>query len=112
MELGEGESMQERSFSFEETKYQLPGAYLDNPNPVEAAELERASFNMLFFSASSTLFRLSFISLRRVWTCLLIACHTSFEPIPSDVENSEASGLTGFALCVRTIDSRAVTKAS
>lgn len=41
--------------------YQRPRRYLESPNPIEVAELERASLNMLFFSASSTLFRLSFI---------------------------------------------------
>ena len=74
--------------------------YLESPNPVELAEVERASLNMLFFSESSTLCRPSFISLRSVWTCLLIACHTAFDARSSDVEIPEALGLTGFALCV------------
>ena len=80
--------------------YQRSKHYLESPNPVEVAELERASLNTLFFSASSTLFLLSFISLRSVWTCLLIACHTAFDARSSDVEIPEASGWTGFALCV------------
>lgn len=81
---------------------------MESLNPVEAAELERASLNMLFLSASSTLFRLSFISLRSVWTCLLIACYTLFEPRLSEVETSEATGMTGCSLWVRRIDSKAV----
>lgn len=92
--------MQEGSASLSGIMYQRSKHYLESPNPVELAELERASLNMLFFSASSTLFRLSFISLRSVWTCLLIACHTAFDARSSDVEIPEASGWTGLALCV------------
>lgn len=104
--------MQERTAFLAGIMYQRQKCYPESPNPVEVAELERASLNMLFFSASSTLFRLSFISLRSVWTCLLIACHTAFDARSSDVEIPEASGLTRFALCDGTIDSKAVTKAS
>lgn len=39
---------------------------MENVNPVEVAELERASLSMLFLSASFTLFRLSFISLQSI----------------------------------------------
>lgn len=104
--------LQERSLSIANMEYQQPRTYLASPNPAETAELNRASLNMLFLSASSTLFLLSRISLRNVWTCLLIALHTSFDSRSSDATAREAPGLAGLARCVWTIDSRAVTKAS
>jgi hypothetical protein len=81
-------------------KHHPAEAYLEGPNPVEAAELERASLNMPFLSASSTLFRLSLISLRSFWTYLLIACHTIFDSRSYDVAIIEAPGVSRFALCV------------
>jgi len=79
-------------------EYIRPKHYRESPNAVEVAEFERASLNMLFFSASSTLFRLSFISLRSVWTCLLIACYIVFDVRLSDIGIPEVSGLTRLAL--------------
>ena len=52
--------------------------YPRSPNPGETADFDLASLNILFLSLSSTLFRLSFISLRSVSTCFLIAFHTRF----------------------------------
>ena len=89
-----------RVHSLEEQGYQRPVAYLDIPNPVELAELERASLKTLLFAASSTLLRLSLISLRSVCTCLLIACHTSFDWRSSGGEIVDVPGSIRLALCL------------
>lgn len=104
--------MQKRSAFLVEIKYQQSKRYLESSNFVEIAKLEWASLNMLFFSTSFTLFRLSFISLRSVWICLLIACHIAFDARSSNVRIFEASSLTRLTLCVWTIDSKAMTKTS
>lgn len=61
-------------------------SYREGPNPADAAEPERASLSTLFLPASSTLFRLSCISLRSVRTCLLMACHTGLDSRSSELD--------------------------